>query len=227
MKYKKQIWFTLSAWPVPVSIAGEVNTLADGIRIDTDIDCYCESITKWTASVNMRWKDLPNWLPFLNSTTGLPDLDSMPINNNQGVGVQDGITDIERQTVMNMWSMSSSPLWIGGDITNMDITAYQILTNTDILAVNQIGSLPKLVTNDPNTPVYSKSLNDGKLAVAVFNLGSNPMTFSIKFQDLELKGRQQMYDLVSHSELGVFTDEWVVEGLPSHGSRLITLQQAS
>src|SRR5439155_13262109 len=90
----RPIWLTVSAWPVPLSLAEEIRHAGQGVRIDTDIDCYCGTVTTWTASTNQRWNDLPNWLPSV-APGHFPDLDSMPISNNTGAGVQDGLNDAE------------------------------------------------------------------------------------------------------------------------------------
>src|SRR5205814_38424 len=105
----RPIYFTVSAWPVPLSIAGQVAPYGNGVRVDTDVECYCTTIASWTSSVNKRWNDLPSWLPYVKPGSW-PDLDSMPIGNNAGSGIQDGLTNDERVSTMVFWSMASAPL---------------------------------------------------------------------------------------------------------------------
>jgi len=217
----RPIWFTVSAWPVPLSLGAEIRNAGNGVRVDTDIDCYCSTISTWTASVNQRWNDLPGWLPYLG-VGHFPDLDSMPINNNTGSGVQDGISDIERQSVMTMWSMASSPLWVGGDIYFMDATAQSILSNPEVIAIDQSAVIPQQVVGG-NLQVWKKALPDGTVAVAVFNLGSTPASITVNFGSTGVVGDVSVRDLVGRNELGVFTDNWTAANVPAHGSRLVKL----
>jgi hypothetical protein len=215
----RPMWLTVSAWPVPLSLGPQIRDAGQSVRVDTDIDCYCSTISSWTASVNQRWTDLPSWLPYL--TPGhFPDFDSMPISNNTGNGVQDGLSDVERQSVMSFWSMASAPLWIGGDIYFMDATARAILTNPEVIAVDQAAVLPTQVAAG-SAQIWKKPLPDGTQAVGVFNLGSATTSITVDFAALGLSGDANIRDLVSRSELGVFTDNWVAANVPAHGSRLI------
>ncbi|MEC3974021.1 hypothetical protein [Amycolatopsis sp. H20-H5] len=81
----------------------------------------------------------------------------MPSSNNTGSGIQDGITDTERQSVLTFWSMASSPLYVGGDIYFLDGAAVSILTNPEVIAVDQSGTYPTRVTSG-NLQFWKKQL---------------------------------------------------------------------
>ncbi|HWE27456.1 MAG TPA: hypothetical protein VHB97_05605, partial [Polyangia bacterium] len=217
----RQMWLTVSAWPVPLSLGPTIRDAGQGVRVDTDIDCYCSTISSWTASVDARWADLPNWLPYVG-TGHFPDLDSMPISNDTGSGIQDGINETERQTVMTFWSMASSPLWIGGDIYFMDATAQAILSNPEVIAIDQAGVMPQQIVSG-NSQVWKKALPDGTTAVAVYNLGGSSTSITVDFASLGLGGDASARDLVAREELGVFTGNWTASNVPAHGSRLVKL----
>ena len=224
-KTGRPMWFTVSAWPVPLSLGTEIRQVGQSVRIDTDIDCYCSTISSWTASVNQRWVDLPNWLPYIGQGH-FPDLDSMPINNNVGNGVQDGLTDIERQSVMSFWSLASSPLWVGGDIYFMDATAQSILTNPEVIAVDQAATIPELVVAG-NLQEWKKTLPDGSLAVGLFNLGSSAANITINLGALGVPGDAALRDLVARADLGTFMGDWTATNVPAHGSRLLKVTPAT
>ena len=217
----RTMWLTVSAWPVPLSLGAEIRGAGNGVRIDTDVDCYCDTISSWTASVKTRWDDLPSWLPFVGRGH-FPDLDSMPINNNAGSGVQDGINDTERQSVMTFWSMASSPLWSGGDIWFMDATAQAILTNPEVIAVDQAAVMPTQLAGG-TLQIWKKPLPDGTTAVAVYNLGSAAASITVELAGLGMTGDANVRDLVGRSDLGTFTGNWTASNVPSHGSRLVKL----
>jgi hypothetical protein len=215
------MWLTASAWPVPREAGEGLKPWANSVRVDTDVECYCNTVSTWTSSVDNRWEDLPKWLDVV-APNYWPDLDSMPINNNTGRGIQDGITDTERQSVMTFWSMASSPLYVGGDLANIDRLAVSILTNREVIAVDQAGVIPSQVTGG-TLQVWKKRLPDGRLAVAVYNLGDTAADITVRWQDLGIQGNRKVRDLVNHKDLGNVNKSWTAKNIPSHGSRLITL----
>ena len=221
----RPIWLTVSSWPVPLSLAQEIRHAGQGVRVDTDIDCYCSTLTTWTASTNQRWIDLPNWLPYVGPGH-FPDLDSMPISNNTGAGVQDGLNDAERQSVMTFWSMASSPLWVGGDIWFMDAKAQEILTNPEVIAVDQAAVMPTRVAAG-DLQIWKKPLPDGSQAVAVYNMSGSTASITVSFADLGLSGDASVRDVVSRGDLGVFTGNWTAANVPAHGSRLVKVAALS
>jgi hypothetical protein len=82
----------------------------------------------------------------------------MPINNNTGSALQDGINDVERQSVMTFWSMASAPLYVGGDVYFMDNSAVSILTNPEVIAIDQAAVIPVRITSG-NSQVWKKVIN--------------------------------------------------------------------
>jgi hypothetical protein len=216
----RAIWLTASAWPVDIAAADGLSPYANGVRVDTDVECYCGTTATWSSSVSARWNDLPNWLSHLNANY-LPDLDSMPINNNTGSALQDGINDAERQSVMTFWSMASAPLYVGGDIYWMDNSAIAILTNPEVIAVDQSRVLPTRITSG-NSQVWRKVIN-GATYAAVYNLGSSTTNVTVNWSSLGLSGSRAVRDVVSRTDLGTFTNSWTASGVPAHGSRLIRI----
>ncbi|MEU5061739.1 MULTISPECIES: glycoside hydrolase family 27 protein [unclassified Streptomyces] len=217
----RKMWLSASAWPVDLEAADGLKNSANGVRVNTDIECYCETTSTWTSSVDDRWTDLPKWLPKLSAPGYLADLDSMPINNNTGSGLQDGINDTERQTVMTFWSMASSPLYVGGDIYFLDDTAKAILTNPEVIAVDQAAVLPKQVQGG-DTQVWTKRVGKDTY-LAVYNMGSSATDISVGFKSLGLHGKQQLRDVVARENLGAAKNGWTARSVPAHGSRLIKL----
>ncbi|WP_328885736.1 glycoside hydrolase family 27 protein [Streptomyces sp. NBC_00316] len=217
----RKMWLTASAWPVDIAAADGLKPYANGVRVDTDVECYCETTSSWTSSVDDRWSDLPKWLGKVDAPHYLADLDSMPINNNTGSGLQDGIDDTERQSVMTFWSMASSPLYVGGDIWFLDDKAKAILTNPEVIAVDQASVLPRQLASG-DTQVWTKRVGDDTY-LAVYNLGSSATDITVNFKDLGLRGPQHLRDVVARQDLGTVKQTWTASSVPAHGSRLIKL----
>ena len=215
----RSMYLTTSAWPVPQSIEPRLPGYTNDVRIDTDVECYCGTISSWGSSVSARWNDLPNWLSGLQPGFW-PNLDSMPISNDSGSAIQDGINPTERQSVMTFWSMASAPLYVGGDVYFLDSGAVSILTDPEVVAVDQAGTFPSQITGG-NQQIWRKQLPDGSWAVAVYNLGSSSADITVNWGDLGISGSQSVRDLVSRSDLGSFDGSWTASGVPAHGSRLI------
>ncbi|MFJ1747700.1 glycoside hydrolase family 27 protein [Streptomyces sp. NPDC088116] len=217
----RRMWLTASAWPVDIAAADGLKPHVNGVRIDTDIECYCATTSTWTSSVDDRWNNLPNWLDKVDAPGYLADLDAMPVNNNTGSGLQDGINDTERQSVMTFWSMASSPLYVGGDLWFLDEKAKAILTNPEVIAVDQAAVLPRQIRSG-DTQVWTKRVGKDTY-LAVYNLGSKATDITVDLKDLGVRGPQRLRDAVARENLGTFKRTWTATSVPAHGSRLIKL----
>ncbi|WP_432851135.1 glycoside hydrolase family 27 protein [Amycolatopsis sp. CA-161197] len=217
----RAMWLTASAWPVPREAGPGLAPYANSVRVDTDVECYCGTVSSWDSSVKKRWDDLPAWQGVFDAGYR-PDLDSMPISNNTGSGIQDGLDDAERQSVMTFWSMASSPLYVGGDVYFLDDSAVRILTNPEVISVDRSGTYPAQVAGG-TLQVWKKQLPGGKQAVAVYNLGSSAANIPVSWSSLGLSGSRAVRDLVARADLGSFSGSWTATAVPAHGSRLITV----
>ena len=138
--------------------------LANGWRIDGDIECYCSTLTTWN-NVSSRFNDVLGWQQFSHAGAR-NDLDSLEIGN----GNNDGITTDERRTQMTLWTLSAAPLLLGTDLTNLDAGDLSMLTNDEVIAIDQAGVAAQQIVGG-NTQVWSATQPDGSLAVGLFNLG--------------------------------------------------------
>src|ERR1051326_6204197 len=85
----------------------------------------------------------------------------------------------EQYTHITLWCLVSSPLLLGCDLENVDDFTVGLLSNDEVLAVNQdaLGKEAKCISKIGDTRVYAKDLEDGSKAVGLFNLGTNgPVT---------------------------------------------------
>lgn len=102
-----------------------------------------------------------------------------------------GCTDIEYQSQMSLWCLMASPLMISCDVNQMNKATKAILTNKEILAIDQ-DPLGKQATRKVNTDqwqVYVKPLSDGSFAVGILNTGADQATYKSSIAELGLEGK--------------------------------------
>ena len=141
------------------------------------------------------------------------------------VGMHGGSTDEEYRTHFSLWAIMNSPLMIGCDIRRMTPATKEILTNKDVIAINQDiecrGPYCIKQWNNPDN-VFSlvKPLANGDYAVGMFNFGDRAGEMSLQFWDIGLttaSGRGlSIYDCWKHEELGTFTERFCTTVEP-HG----------
>jgi alpha-galactosidase len=140
-----------------------------------------------------------------------------------------GCTSAEYQTQMSMWCMLAAPLMIGCDIRNMDADTKRILTNPEVIAIDQdpLGKQGNRVARTGATEVWRKPLKDGAVAVALLNRGEAEVTITANWADLKLKpdDARQVRDLWEHKDLGVFTEKFIAK-VPSHATVLLRLTRS-
>jgi alpha-galactosidase len=214
----RPIWLTIS-WALDEDYLGDWQQNANARRIEGDVECEgdCPNITEWQR-ILLRFYDLIGWQSASGPTLGWNDLDSLEVGN----GATDGITNTEQQTAMTLWTMANAPLSLGGDLTNLTTFGKQLLTNDEVLAVDQSGHPAKQVTGG-FTPVWVSNLGKGSYYVAIFNLNAFPTNVTVNWKDLGFLNAASMRDLWSHAELGPAFQSFA-SVLPGHGARLFKVK---
>lgn len=206
------------SWSLDVDYADSWKENSDGWRVDTDVECYCETLVTWDSSVKARWRDTPAWARHAGPG-GWNDLDAIDVGN----GEMDGLTKAERQSYMTLWSIAKSPLYSGDDLTKLDAYGVSLLTNREVLRVNQQPGAPAHpVTTAGDEQVWAARNPDGSYTVALFNLGSSPAPVTARWSALGFEGKAAVRDLWNKENLGQHKDS-LTEALPAHGSRLFTV----
>ncbi|PYX90505.1 MAG: carbohydrate-binding protein, partial [Acidobacteria bacterium] len=191
--------------------------VSNGWRIDGDIESGVSgTLTDWT-NVSKRFNDAPKWAPFAGPG-GWSDFDALQLGN----GSHDGLTVTERQTAATVWAASCAQFFTGADLRNLDSTDLAMMTNTEVIAVDQAGNVATPISQASSQQVWrtTKPNADGSFTVALFNLGSATATVSVSWSQLGFSGSAGVRDLWSHSNLGTMASGFSAS-LPSHGSRLL------
>lgn len=213
---RHKIWFELS-WAVDPKYADLWRSKANGWRIDWDVECYCanEALTQW-QNIARLFPNVANWWRSAGNG-GWNDLDSLNIGN----GSMDGLTRDERQTAMTLWAVSAAPLYLGNDLTNLDAYGLSLLTNPEVIAVDQAGTPARPVSATAQQQVWYALNADGSYTVALFNLGRTDKDITANFSDLGLTGAATVRDLWARKDLGRFPAKFTAATVPIHGVRLL------
>ena len=93
------------------------------------------------------------------------------------------LTPNEQKSHFSLWCLLSAPLILGCDLAQLDEYTLSLLTNEEVLAINQdiLGKQATQITNDCDTVVYAKTLSDGSYAVGLFNRGDSEATVSVSW----------------------------------------------
>jgi alpha-galactosidase len=157
------------------------------------------------------------------------------------------LTPDEQYTHISLWCLLSAPLLIGAPIEQMDDFTLSLLTNDEVLAIDQgaLGKSARLVSKQgsevklenvrpgrdtqtrtlPQGQVWAKDLEDGGKAVGLFNTGEQPMKVAADFSELKLDGKQTVRDLWRQKDLGTFDGKFETEVAP-HGVVLVKFSSA-
>ena len=139
------------------------------------------------------------------------------------------LTPDEQYSHVSAWCLQSVPLLLGCDLTRLDDFTVSLLTNDEVLAVNQdpLGKQATVVSQQDSSGVLAKDLADGSKAAGLFNLtDSITRKMVLKWSDLGIKGKYIVRDLWRQKDLGIFEDEFAAEVHP-HGVVMIRLRKAN
>jgi alpha-galactosidase len=124
-------------------------------------------------------------------------------NDPDYLGPELGMTRVEAQTQFTMWSVSAAPLIIGSDVRALSQDAIDMLTNPDVLAINQDanGVQGAPISTQGDGQVWVKPLANGDRAVALLNRGATPLTISTEAAAVGMSqaSRYSLNDLWKHT----------------------------
>lgn len=136
------------------------------------------------------------------------------------------LTPDEQYTHISSWCLMSVPLLLGCDMTKLDDFALGLLTNDEVLAVNQdpLGKQATVVSRQGETGVMAKNMEDGSKAVGLFNLGDDgAQKVTVKWADLGIRGPHIVRDLWRQKDLGTFENEFAAP-VNQHGVVMVSVR---
>ena len=136
-----------------------------------------------------------------------------------------GLTPNEQYTHISLWCQLSAPLLIGCDMAQLDDFTRGLLTNDEVLEVNQdpLGKQAARLVQQGNVEVWAKDMEDGSKAVGLFNRGRIESPVTVKWSDLGVSGKQIVRDLWRQKDQGTFNAEFTAK-VARHGVVLIRVR---
>ncbi|NIG56822.1 NPCBM/NEW2 domain-containing protein [Chitinophaga sp. Cy-1792] len=136
----------------------------------------------------------------------------------------------EQYTHVALWSILAAPLLIGCDLNQIDSFTLRLITNKEVIAVDQdpAGIQGKRIFSDRDKKieVWARPLQDGSLAVGLFNLADNKQEITVSWEQLAIKGPQQVRDLWRQQDKGVVESHYS-SVVPSHGVMFLKIKPAN
>jgi hypothetical protein len=213
----RPIVLSLSPGPAPLDKAQELGKYAQLWRISGDF------WDGWKA-LRSQFELTRAWWPYVRPGAW-PDADMLPLGH---IGIRAEIGDDrrtnftrdEQYTLMTLWAIFRSPLMMGGDLPGNDSFTLALLTNPEVLNVNQHSTGNRPVIADLEKVVWTARPDSGAGSyIAIFNLGDSPLTLKYGWQDLGLEAASyRLRDLWQHQDLG--RAESLTVTLPGHGAAL-------
>jgi alpha-galactosidase len=138
------------------------------------------------------------------------------------------LTPNEQMLHVGMWALQAAPLFIGADLSQLDPLTLALLTNDEVLDVDQdpMGRAAGRVWRKGRLEVWSRPLADGTIAVGLFNRGLAPAKVTARWSDVGVRGRQPVRNVWLKQDLGQFQDTFSAT-VPRHGMVFIKIGKGS
>jgi len=194
-----------------------------------------ENPATWAPSVGNSWRTTPDihdkWLSMLvraevnnnwaqyASVGGWNDPDMLEVGNG-------GMSTTEDETHMSLWCLMKAPLLIGCDVSNMTKDTKRILTNGEVLAINQdpLGIQGIKLRSEGAAEVWGGPLVENSYVVLLLNIGDVETNVMMVWDDLGLEHNKlfRVRDLWEHEDKGLMKDS-LTTPVPSHGVKMYKL----
>ncbi len=134
------------------------------------------------------------------------------------------LTPNEQYTHVSLWALVAAPLIFSGDITRLDAFTLGLLTNDEVIDVDQdpLGRPGRRVAKSGDVEIWTRELEDGSLAVGLFNRGEGLAAVKADWADIGVTGPQRVRDLWRQKDVGVFEGSFEAY-VARHGVVLVRL----
>lgn len=211
---------SLSPGPAPLNKAEHLSKNANMWRISGDF------WDRWDKLLNM-FSLCEKWYPYVKDGS-FPDCDILPLGKlcidgsyMGDMGRDSGFTKEEQKTMMTLWAVFRSPLFFGGELRLTDNYTLSLVTNPEVINVNQNSEKPLLVYNKGGIAVWQTKIENGT-AVAVFNLSDEEKHYKLSFSDLGIENVRAVRDLWARKDIPKCEND-VAVSLKPHSSEFFEI----
>lgn len=219
-KTGRPIVFSTSPGETPVDRGAHAMEYANQWRISDDF------WDNWSALYE-QFQRLHDWTPY-RGPGHFPDADMLPLGKIQGgsttaSGRTTNFTTSEQYTLMSLWAIARSPLIHGGDMTQMDAFTLSLLTNDEVLAVNQHSTHNRQLFRSGDLVAWiADAEGSADKYLAIFNTGAAGANVPVDLTVLGFTGDAQVRSLWDQSDLGPY-DGTFSPFIAPHGAALFRL----
>ena len=197
------------------------------------------NLWRTTGDIQDRWAGKKEWKPGDCCSYGVVDIadaeaslysfagpghwndpDMLEVGNG-------GMTTTEYRSHFSLWAMLAAPLVAGNDLRNMTPEIRDVLTNKEVIAVDQdaLGRQARRVWKDDDLEVWARPIAGGNRAVLLFNRGATERVVTANWEDLGYPAHLSaaVRDLWQGKDLGKFTGKFAAN-VPSHGVVMVTVK---
>lgn len=190
---------SLSPGPAPLNKAEHLSKNANMWRISGDF------WDRWDKLLNM-FSLCEKWYPYVKDGS-FPDCDILPLGKlcidgsyMGDMGRDSGFTKEEQKTMMTLWAVFRSPLFFGGELRLTDNYTLSLVTNPEVINVNQNSEKPLFVYNKGGIAVWQTKI-ENCTAVAVFNLSDEEKHYKLSFLNLGIENVRAVRDLWARKDI--------------------------
>lgn len=211
---------SLSPGPAPLNKAEHLSKNANMWRISGDF------WDRWDKLLNM-FSLCEKWYPYVKDGS-FPDCDILPLGKlcidgsyMGDMGRDSGFTKEEQKTMMTLWAVFRSPLFFGGELRLTDNYTLSLVTNPEVINVNQNSEKPLFVYNKGGIAVWQTKI-ENCTAVAVFNLSDEEKHYKLSFSDLGIENVRAVRDLWARKDIPKCEND-VTVSLKPHSSEFFEI----
>jgi alpha-galactosidase len=206
-KSGRPIVLSLSPGPAALDKAEELSKYAQMWRISDDVWDLWHSDKQFPSGIENQFARAAKWAP-ISGPGHWPDADMLPLGRLEPVAGWENpratrLTHDEQRTQLTLWSIFRSPLMMGGNLTLCDEWTTTLLTNPEVLAVDQHSTGNHAVVSAEKTALWvARPASGDGYYVAVFNLYSAPQTLKYSWKEAGLpEAKYHVRDLWEHKDL--------------------------
>ncbi|PYV66188.1 MAG: alpha-galactosidase [Acidobacteria bacterium] len=197
------------------------------------------NLWRTTDDIQDRWAGKKEWSPGNCCNNGMLDIvdANAELYSHAGPGHWNdpdmlevgngGMTTTEYRSHFSLWALMAAPLIAGNDLRSMTPEIHDILTNKEVIAIDQdpLGRQGRRVWKDGDLEIWSKQLQDGSRAVILLNRGASSHDITMTWEQIGYPAHlgATVRDLWAHKNLGKFAEKYSA-AVESHGLVMVTVR---